>query len=289
MQIIDKLKKIYFSIKHKRRKKQDRYQDDIYLLELKNAIYGINKEIPLGTSLWEEYRKLVRKSILDKEISDFINWEVIQKTMFCEAKAIEYKDIKTNNELFKAINESKVGNPKPYYLNSSTSGNLVHHAYSLNQFLKKYSLVDINTVIEIGGGYGSMCRLFRNLNYQNEYIIFDLPEFLALQKYFLNSINPEFIQQTIFIQDTKKLATYQKVFFIATWSFSEMPLNLRSELLSYIDFDYCLIAFQSTFDGINNIEYFNSFQNKYKDFHFTIVPISHLKNNFYLIGAKYSN
>ena len=31
---------------------------------------------------------------------------------------------------------------------------------------------DFVKVVEFGGGYGSMCRLFRNMNYLNKYIIF---------------------------------------------------------------------------------------------------------------------
>src|SRR5207244_11597755 len=47
---------------------------------------------------------------------------------------------------------------------------------------------DLACVLEFGGGYGSMCRLFHNLGFRGRYLIFDLPAFSALQRFFLRSI-----------------------------------------------------------------------------------------------------
>ena len=43
-------------------------------------------------------------------------------------------------------------------------------------------------IVEFGGGYGSMCRLLHKLGFSGQYFIYDLPEFVALQRYFLKSI-----------------------------------------------------------------------------------------------------
>jgi hypothetical protein len=39
-------------------------------------------------------------------------------------------------------------------------------------------------VIEFGGGYGSLCRLFFNQQFKGQYVLFDLPPFSALQHFF---------------------------------------------------------------------------------------------------------
>jgi len=287
MNIIDRLKRKYVFLFHKYFLINKFVINKDYLKILKDEIYIISDNIPLGTSLWENNRKEIRKAILKGDLSDFINWDVIQRTMFFEAPRVEYEAVMCNSILSTAINESTVGNPKRYYLDMSTSGNLVHHAYSISHLLKNSDLRDFDKVIEIGGGYGSMCRLFRNMNYFGKYIIYDLPELSALQKFYLSSVAAEYTENTIFSSDLKKLNNDNiSALFIATWSFSEMPIELREQLLNHIIFDYCIISFQEEFDGINNIDYFDQFMKKYKHINFNIIPIEHLRNHYYLVGTK---
>ena len=287
MNLIDRIKNRYISLKHTNRTINNEYIDNQKVKLLRDEIIKINTNIPLGTSSWENNRKEIRKAILNDNLSDFINWNVIQKTMFFVAPKVEYLEVISNQILSKSIKEFKLGNPKPYFLDSSTSGNLIHHAYSISQLLKKCDLKEFNNVVEFGGGYGSMCRLFKNMGYTDKYIIFDLPEFSALQRFYLSSVNVNYTKNVTFTGemthlDNNKLSTL----FIATWSLSEMPISLREDLLKNLSFEYCIIAFQSEFDGINNIDYFNNFKNRYKNINFDIYPIEHLKNHFYLVGVK---
>ncbi len=288
MNYINKIKRRLIAYKHKYTKAESIVKANSTELEILRAkIKKINGSEPLGTSSWENNRKLVRSEILNSDINNFLNWKVIQKTMFFEAPDVEYKKVVKNNQLIDGIVESKIGNPKPYFLNKNTSGNLVHHAYSLSFFLDVSKLENINRVIEFGGGYGSMCRLFRNMHYKNEYVIFDLPEFSALQEFYIGNIDKKYLNNTVFTGDENLIKNEcAGTLFIATWSFSEMPLSLREHLLKYLNFDYCLIAFQSNFDGIDNVDYFKNFQNLYKNIDFNITPIDHLAGNFYLVGTR---
>jgi len=285
--LLDRVKRKYYFFKHKRRKIDIVKNNNQNFIKLKEKIENINKNIPLGTSSWENNRKEIRRAILEDNIMDFINWNVIQKTMFFEAPRTEYEDVLKNEQLIKAIGESQIGNPKSYFLDSTTSGNLIHHAYSISQMLKRCNLDSFDKIIEFGGGYGSMCRLFRNMKYSGKYVIFDLPEFLALQEYYIGSINTKYLNNTIFTGDMHSLKDNESnSLFIATWSFSEMPLELREDLLKYLNFSFCIIAFQSEFDGIDNIKYFTEFKNKYPEIEFKINPIDHLNGHYYLIGTK---
>jgi len=254
---------------------------------VRKKILESNHQDELGTSSWEKNRREIRRAILEENINDFLNWSVIQRTMIYEAPKVEYMEVTKNKLLIDGITESKIGNPKPYYLDVKTSGNLIHHAYSMSKLLNSDIIGRFDRVVEFGGGYGSMCRLFRNMNYIKKYIIFDLPEFLYLQEFYLSSINSDYILNTIFTGNIDELRYEgENTLFIATWSLSEMPLELRENLLSNLIFNYCVIAFQSEFDGINNIEYFNEFQNRYTQINFEIIPIEHLEGHFYLIGSK---
>jgi len=287
MEIIDRLKRKYAFLIHKYSQTNQFVINNDYLKILQDEIYIISDNIPLGTSSWVNNRKEIRKAILKGDLSDFINWDVIQRTMFFEAPRVEYETVMRNSVLSTAINESKVGNPKQYYLDMSTSGNLIHHAYSISHLLNNCDIRDFDKVIELGGGYGSMCRLFRNMNYFRKYIIYDLPELCALQKFYLSSVDTKYTDNTIFSSDLNKLNDDNiSALFIATWSFSEMPIELREQLLNHMIFDYCIIAFQEEFDGIDNIDYFDKFMKKYKHINFNIIPIEHLENHYYLVGTK---
>ncbi len=288
--ILNKIRRSVIDIKHKYSKPEQIIKAESEpLILLKEKIKSIDESILVGTSSWENNRKVLCNLILNYDINNFLNWGVIQKTMFFEAPEVEYKKVATNEKLINSIKESKIGNPKPYFLNKETSGNLIHHAYSLSYFLDVSTLDSINRVIELGGGYGSMCRLFRNMQYKGEYIIFDLPEFCALQEFYIGSINKDYLNNTVFTSDVdyfKNIKQGKGILLIATWSLSEMPLHLRDLLLKYINFDYCLIAFQSNFEDIDNIKYFNNFKNIYKNINFKLIPIKHLPENFYIIGTR---
>lgn len=285
MKVIEKIKRKIISFMHNYRIKCKR-SSVVGGQELIQKIQEIDDNNPLGTSSWEKYRGNIREAILNGCLSDFINWRVVQQTMFFEAPKVEYSKVKNNHELFSAISESKIGCPKPYYLNRKTSGNLIHHAYSLSFFLDSIGGLNLDSVIEFGGGYGSMCRLIRNLGFDKSYIIYDLPEFLSLQEFYLRNVNPKYLDNTLMTDKMNDLKGGEECLFIATWSISEAPIKLRDELFSSIKFGYCLIAFQSSFDNIDNYKYFKSLEINYPEVDFKIFPIEHLKNQFYLIGKK---
>ena len=75
----------------------------------------------------------------------------------------------------KALAEEKIGAPLPYWAYPRSSGNLIHHTYHIAQLESrlKERINAFDCIVEYGGGYGSMCRLCRNLGYEGDYFIFD--------------------------------------------------------------------------------------------------------------------
>ncbi len=76
--------------------------------------------------------------------------------------------------------------------------------------------------------------------------------------------------------------------FIATWSISETPIEIRSSLNKhYKYFNQILIAYQKEFGGINNLEYFNLLSANFDGFDWQTMPLKHIKgNNYYHFGIK---
>ncbi len=259
---------------------------------------------------WTKYRINVRVKMQNCNLGNFLNWGIVRSSMFHECSRVEYLKLRglDNYDIWKnALVESKIGNPRPYPDFLSSSGNLIHNAYSLSELLLKHNIdiKSLNKVFEFGGGYGSMCRLFLNLGFNGQYIIYDLPEFNYLQEYFLKS---SYVNKNISVinDSTKKqndgvvLISNKDVLasqfndssvsidiFLATWSISEAPIEVRELVFDTVkNPKYYLIAYRDCFEGVDNKLYFNDFCNKHSDYLWNLQEIDHLPGNFYLIGKR---
>jgi len=249
--------------------------------------------LPNLNDSWTKHRNSLRMDILKSDPRTFLSWPYIQYTMFHQSKLEELDELKKESyweEWKNHLTENTIGTPRKYPLFTESSGNLIHHAYSLSQ-IENYSNIDfskLKTVVEFGGGYGSMARLVYNLGFRGTYIIFDLPEFLALQEYFLGLIN---IKNIVYTDTLEKLSEALKPtngsidLFIATWSLSEAPLALREDIFKNLSsIKHFLISYQDSFEEINNVTYFKKFTQDRKGVKWKSYPITHLLGNNYLLG-----
>lgn len=255
---------------------------------------------------WLMVRRDLRRRILNDDPRRFLQWDVIRRTMFV-GNARYIKDELTalrasaawSKRWKPALREDAIGLPERslYYLRSS--GNLIHHAYSLYRFEQESgrTMDQFKRIVEFGGGYGSLCRLIHRLGFRGEYVIFDLPELSALQQYFLQSVglplDDGFIRKSGVrcISDLKTLhqiiASSPDWFFIALWSISETPETLRYEALgSAAGITDYLIAYQDQFGEVNNVVFFDAWIREHKAIKWLSVPIWHLPGNAYLFGTR---
>lgn len=283
--------------------KEKKLIDDLRL-EIQQISERNFEDTSLIDPAWIQFRSNLRKELLTTDPRFFLESATLRFTMFHVAKIEEFNYLQSLDNwpiLKKALKESNIGNPERYFAFPDSSGNLIHHAYSLFKFLNMNNLTlkNINTIFEFGGGYGSFCRLCYELGFSGKYIIYDLPEFTALQKYFLKSVNPNIninsdndnkIKEVKLISDIHELKKVLKNeakidIFVGLWSISECPLLLRYQLLnSDISCSNYLFAFAANFGGVNNQEYFSEFTENNKKYSWKIFPIKHLQKNFYLFG-----
>jgi glycosyltransferase involved in cell wall biosynthesis/Tfp pilus assembly protein PilF len=258
---------------------------------------------------WTEYSNSIRQMILHDDPCNFLNWDPIVKTMFHEAKIEELHFLQSLPDWSrwqKALRESPVGNPKQYKAYPESSGNLIHHAYSLAQLEQNTEcrIDQLTQIVEFGGGYGSMCRLAYQIGFNGRYIIYDLPELSALQEYFLNCVGlgqlisynntSDVSRSIVLLSDLDKLTEQlnYKVTgcaFIASWSLSEAPVEIRDRVFNLVSgADYYLIAYQDRFGRLDNSSYFAHLTRSRTNIAWTEYPIAHLPGNHYLIGSKKS-
>ena len=239
------------------------------------------------------------ENIQTKDLGDFLKWDVIKKTMYFQNNHAAAKELffllRHDWKKWKpAIRENDFGKPTPFILYPNSSGNLIHHAYHLAKYenITHQNVRKFDYIFEFGGGYGSMARLFQNLGFEGEYIIYDIPEFSLLQKLYLENIGFKVSNHIgergiSCISDINSIPNLKgKILFVGTWSLSEAPVNLRDRILHKVDANSFLMAYQSSFCGIKNKDYFKKIKNKYNKLKWDEFEIKHIPNNFYLFGTS---
>ncbi|MCM2282149.1 MAG: putative sugar O-methyltransferase [Bdellovibrionaceae bacterium] len=276
--------------------------------DLKAAIRALpprEKASSAAQDEWNSNLVKLRQYVQSKDVRDFLNWDVIQQTMFHHPADTEYDYLQKSQFPKSLLIEDRIGNPTPYYRDTSTSGNLVHTAYNLEMLVQRLPHRDLNAfdmIIEFGGGYGSMCRLTRKYGFKNKYVIFDLPDFNCIQKFFLSSALPaaRIAQVPDQLQDSPTLLTSElqtvsqarqratgKVLVLATWSLSECPEQLREEFLKATNPDAFFIAFQKNFGEVDNMRFFENLKARHQALRWETAPIEQLPGNAYLFGLDH--
>lgn len=226
------------------------------------------------------FNKEIVNLIIQKKLINFLRNPFIQKMFFIhnrlfiknELREI-MNDIKGFSQWKKLLHEDNVGDPIRYFLYPKSSGNRIRQVYHLKKFcdFSKIKINEIKKVLEIGGGYGCMARIFSKLNSKIKYIIFDTFEVNLLQYYYLklNKLDADIdnnkskINLSSSLKDICKDDQNPQTLFIANWSLSEMPLKLRSRILKFtFKIPHILISFQDNFENINNLKYFQKIREK---------------------------
>ena len=123
-----------------------------------------------------------------------------------------------------------------------------------------------------------MAQIFKMINKNCTYLIFDTVEVNFLQYYYLqmnkvpvviNQIKPGKVclinKISLLDQFNKIYSNYNSSLLIANWSISEMPIDLRNKINKLTcNFPNKLISFQEKFEAINNLNYFLKYRDALK-------------------------
>ncbi len=127
---------------------------------------------------------------------DFLRCPEIMYQMFVDAKYLRHELPYVGRRLAHAAiaREDPVGDPPTSLIPNSdvtTSSNTVHHLHHLLRYEDTTGrrIDSIDSVVEWGGGYGSLAKLFLRLHKGSPtYVIVDLPVFAAVQWLYLASV-----------------------------------------------------------------------------------------------------
>lgn len=253
---------------------------------------------------WAEIRDRLVDRLFNDDPREFLTWQVVHEALFratffrmSDWIDVEYEALRARpawrSRWAAAITEDPAGCPPRWSGNPETSANLIHHAYHLLRFeqFAGRSVGDLDEIVEFGGGYGSMARLARRLGFGGRYHIHDFPELNALQRYFLRSVDLtrglETADRTSFGNDIEAVPPRDggsTRLFIATWSLSETPLEVRDAWSEAIAASTdVIVAFQHEFEGIDNRRWFEDLC-RGLPFSWERTEIAHIPGNSYVIG-----
>jgi hypothetical protein len=276
---------------------------------LENKIKDLKSNKNIRTRTHIIFNRNVIDIFKKKKLINFLRQPFIQKMFFTHNRLFIYNELRElredkNNWIRweNLLKEDAVGDPIRYFLYLESSGNRIRQVYHLKKFTDYagINVKSIKNIIEVGGGYGCMARIFSKINRSCNYLIFDTEEVNYLQYYYLklNKLNVKFETIKANFNLTKSISLLRKKLFndndsslfIANWSISEMPLKLRKKILKYIfNVNYILISFQDKFENINNIKYFKKIKIdlEKRNFNVEISPLKHYNNAIFNTNKHY--
>lgn len=222
------------------------------------------------TPMWENYDAQLRMSLLphppfgfqrDQSIAGSMVFNPDRSITRAQLSFIEatFPDI----DLPSAMLEDPTGRPPLFrHARYLTSPNTIHHVHHVARFVRatNVSISNLGRVIEWGGGYGNLAKVFSRLGFTGTYTIIDLPLLSALQWLYLSSVIGE---KEVSLQiDAHRMVEARFVLlplhvarnadlnadlFISTWALSESSPAAQdwvSDSKSWFGAKNHLIAFQ---------------------------------------------
>jgi hypothetical protein len=224
---------------------------------------------------WATAMNRLRQLVQRADPRAFLRWDVIIERMAVRNSPITPIELSALQALpdwesrwRPAIHECEAGRPFRYERFPDSSEPLIQTAYALSQLeaLAGKPVDEWDAVVEFGGGFGSLCRLMHQLGFRGRYVIFDLPPFTLLQRYFLRSagIMRDGDERIVLTSD---LATLERQvialapdawsMFVACWSLSETPLALRAQIQPLVErIGRYAIAYQERYGEVDNVDFF---------------------------------
>lgn len=213
-----------------------------------------------GETWWAAARRELRDHMLHDDPSRFLRWRVVQRTLV--EREFSYINAELHSLRARDLREDALGAPAPFLRKPRSSGNLIHHAYVIERFEQVVGrpIRDVGTVVEFGGGYGSLARLFRRRGHTDRYHIHDFPELTALQRFYLSNVCG--VEGFSFSSDPADAPEAE--LFIASNSLTEAPLDDREAWVRVIaSTPNVLIVYAAVpFAGVDNAQWFQQLQDE---------------------------
>lgn len=234
---------------------------------------------------WTERRVELRDLLAGGDRQNFLHWDPVTHAIFHvpPPDELQYLQSLPNWPAIRALLKDPGVGGAALDPELHTNGNIIHHAYAIFQFenVVGRQFADMGRIVEIGGGYGNFARLVIGHGFAGRYAIYDLPELLQLQQWYLG--------QTLSADEQKRVEYVTTLppnadAIVGLWSISELPFDLRDRIKALRP-QYFFIGWQHEFFGLDNVAYFNGWMED-PAYDWINVPMAHTADNYYLFGTR---
>jgi len=149
---------------------------------------------------WRQQRKLMAQIIQGAPDDKIMMRGPVAGSMvrneFCKTQEYEMAYLrhcvpKHIQALLRSFKDTQFGGIQLLCREFNCSINSLGQLFFLARILERNKIEDINTIIELGGGYGCLARIAKMVLPSVTYVILDLPEYIALQSLYLRSTLPD--------------------------------------------------------------------------------------------------
>jgi hypothetical protein len=253
-------------------------------------------------SFWDQQNTELENVFLPNLPYDFFDNSIIRDTMFVSPSQgwvnleLEFLKKHYKSRLPLLAQEDKLGNPEILPEAYNSSSNLIHHLYHFAKFEKAtgQKMAEVTSVVEWGGGYGNMAKLYKRLNPQGTYTIIDTGLFCAIQWLYLSTLMPK-DSVNIIAKNTDKISSgkiniiplrYLKnhipsgELFISTWGLSESTKYAQDFVVKneWFSARKILVGFQKS---TNDLSHASRLGKLAKEEGARIEETEFIKNNYY--------
>jgi len=148
-------------------------------------------------------------------------------------KRIAQLGVVSNALIIELAKGDTFGDPRRYYYKEIgwISPTLLRYVSVYSEIESLIGLKNINSIVEIGIGYGGQARVINKLGGVNNYRFYDLKDVQTLALTFLAKTSPQFFPECLDI-DNVEVATYDLV--ISNYAISELPVNVQKDYLEKV-------------------------------------------------------
>ena len=236
-----------------------------------------------ATPYWMTRAKTLAQLAKTMDPRDFLRWTNDLDHVENESFYLFYDLLRAHPEWSRWQKLTRIegwGNPHEFSRDLGTAPVPMQHAYTLMAYERATGCKltdDIDVVVEFGGGYGNFARMLRADGFRGRHIIIDLPHTREFQDAFLRLSGvpvyrggldyPDAVNLCVesYIPQILELAHGKRVAFVAMWSLSEAPLELRAKLFPALHASCTKYLIQSQWPHhvmepeISNADYFTAF------------------------------
>ena len=192
--------------------------------ELSHILICRNAENVL--SGWEHYRSPLMNAMLTCDPSQFLTFREC-------CNVIHVEDLDITGKAARSLDKRLINGARTSSFGGYRRSGLDPHLSLMANYVRVFEVAcqiniqSLATIVEYGGGYGGMAHVISRLGFTGNYFMYDLPEFLLLQRFYLSNVG---VSADTRLDET--LAKYADCdLMICSYSWAELPVGFTGNFI----------------------------------------------------------